>query len=196
MNSLLQISPGYCIPSALTALQIHFLKNGTVFLGDVLRDSSLKSISSAISSEKTSWVKKSIPDRYSYSMLLKNSSFLKNDWGLSSLISLISHIDSSVHKEYGADILKFSHGDYTLLHDYDKFSGVVGFVCLDDFESGFGGDIVITVAGSTLYRITAVKNMLVLVKLDSKTRIFVKYLNVDAGKRYFRIIRLSSINRV
>lgn len=186
------ISEGYCVSSKISNLRSYFIKNNTIFLGDLLVYSSLNSFSSILSLKSTCWKKQSIPDRYSYSVFSKLDICQKNiDYQriLFAIISFARSLSSPDNQECSIDILKFSHEDYTLLHDYEMFCGVMGFFFLDDFNSNFGGDIVITSEGNTLYRITPVQNMLVLLKIDTKTNIFIKYLNVDSSKRSFRVIR-------
>ncbi len=101
------------------------------------------------------------------------TSFLHSP-GFQSLLTSLTKNPVSLHPL----LLRFTKGDYTLLHDTSlpgPFTGILDFS--DTWKEAFGGYISFICNNTELFRKMPRKNSLFLFSLPENTRFFVKYIN-------------------
>lgn len=164
------INPFYGDPAVLLAIRTAWKRTGSLALGNIL----LKRPA------LTRWKRISLPDRLSY----EGHPRIPEQQALSAFVKRI------IGKAPLRDCAKrFSHRDYTILHDKDiQKPGVVALLFLEDWKEERGGKVVFMRNGKTLEEFVPRKNTLLIVERKKGTRYFIKYVNNSAGKNKLTII--------
>lgn len=157
-----RINPFYKKDKVLHALQKTFKERGSLAIADVLAAPPLL----------PSWERATIPDKFSHEVHKQIP--LQDD-----LRALVKRITNRTPiREQNR---RFSHRDYTLLHDKDvQKPGIVALLFLEDWNEDWGGKIVFMKKGKTLEQFIPRKNTLIIVERKKGVRYFVKYVDHKA----------------
>lgn len=170
----------YLAEETITAMRDEFLKNGFIQLSDFLTQSFFSQCLASV--QKSSFTKKYVPDRFSFSEAKIPAEISK----LLTSKQFADFVSSIVGKKLSLKnlkILSFSHKDYTLLHD--NLKGYSGFDLVFDFntiDESCGGFTSYVRNGQEVVRIVPIANALTLIKRRKDMLSFVKYVNHRSEK--------------
>lgn len=158
----------------LDAIKKAWKKEKSVALQNILDPAELQEIAKET---RIGWKRSYIPDRHSYEekwLEIPTRSFVKEVTGRLPL---------------KATSKRFSHRDYTILHDKEREQqGILAFLLLEDWNPEWGGKIVFMQNGRTLHEFFPRRNTLLIVERKKGVRYFIKYVNHRAGKRRLMIL--------
>lgn len=159
-------------------------QQGVLLLPEFVDEKSYQDMLSRI--RKTKGEKNYSPAKFSFSELNIKFDFLKSK-ELASFVRIVTGRQLSEDFE----LMKFSHKDFTLLHD--DFVGKNGFdiyffIMENEWDASWGGNLVYS--GKDTKIITPQPNSLVIVKKKSDMQPFIKYINNFAKKEWIGIAKV------
>lgn len=161
---------------------MQFKKNKIVKLESFLISKNYIELEKKLTKLKT--IHNKIPDKFSFSSFVK----IPNEEQ-----GLLGFLEEVIGKVKTVEIKKFSHRDYTILHDdlkMEKGRKVYFFICAN-WKAEFGGNLVFVREKKDNFFVTPLGNSLVLIDKEKDTKEFVQYVNHLAGKNRFIIVEFN-----
>lgn len=176
---MIAVSDSYMDSSTIDSLREILTTQGFVHGGAFLTDSLFSSLS------QWSFKLSRVPNKYSYASLPQNR------FDFSSLNTFIAQLANTDSPSITYDVLSFSSGDYTLLHDaedYSLYDGAFFLFFCGSWDPSWGGNFVIK-DESDSYVVHPLDNTFVFVQNLDRYSFFIQYITALAKKHSFFVIR-------
>lgn len=179
------ISLVYKNENILSEIKKEFIKNDIIKLESFF----LKSFYDVLKeeSENLKFKHKKIPDRFSYSESEKKDK-IKSLLDTKDFQNFIHFITGKKISSFS--VRKFSHRDYTILHDEEskiQKTKLLIFIC-EKWEPDLGGNFVFTKSDGKTFYITPMENSLAIINEQKDWREFVQYVNHLSNQREIIVI--------
>lgn len=176
------IHPQYLKPAVIQQIRAHFDGNASVELQQFLLEKQFAHIQSALSEQK--WSQKGPANRRQYSISLPSGVLAKFEQLLTSteFAQYLKQLTGFSPQYYASELRRFSHSDYTLLHDRVAHqSGLDAyFFSHPHWKEEMGGVLTYLDGDEELVTLIPHENSFALVMRNKGVQRFVKYLNAQA----------------